>query len=290
MTVKIEGNVRFITKDMTLYGSHVDYNIATGAAHIKNARILTSDFNLVARELIRINENEYLAKESEFTTCKDCRESWAIYGNYIRLNVGKYVQIKHGLFKVKGVDIIYIPYIVLPILAKRETGLLIPRISQRTGEGLSFEQPFFWAIDDHKDATLSPTFWAKRGYGGDLQYRQRFSEMSWLELNSRLVNDTIYWPGQSNVGPSGEQFFRYFADVESHQFWSPNLNSHFRYTGTRDLDFIRDYPQYTDPRITSSDFGFQGIVNWRQDLFSINTEANYLRNQLFSDSTEFDRS
>jgi LPS-assembly protein len=31
-------------------------------------------------------------------------------------------------------------------------------------------------------------------------------------------------------------------------------------------------------------------VNWRQDLFSINTEANYLRNQLFSDSTEFDRS
>ncbi len=290
MTVKIEGNVRFITKDMTLYGSHLDYNIATGAAHIKNARILTSDFNLVARELIRINENEYLAKESEFTTCKDCRESWAIYGNYIRLNVGKYVQIKHGLFKVKGVDIIYIPYIVLPILAKRESGLLIPRISQRTGEGLSFEQPFFWAIDDHKDATLSPTFWAKRGYGGDLQYRQRFSEMSWLELNSRLVNDTIYWPGQSNVGPSGEQFFRYFADVESHQFWSPNLNSHFRYTGTRDLDFIRDYPQYTDPRITSSDFGFQGIVNWRQDLFSINTEANYLRNQLFSDSTEFDRS
>ena len=136
MTVKIEGNVRFITKDMTLYGSHLDYNIATGAAHIKNARILTSDFNLVARELIRINENEYLAKESEFTTCKDCRESWAIYGNYIRLNVGKYVQIKHGLFKVKGVDIIYIPYIVLPILAKRESGLLIPRISQRTGEGL----------------------------------------------------------------------------------------------------------------------------------------------------------
>lgn len=290
MTVKIEGNVRFITKDMTLYGSHLDYNIATGAAHIKNARILTSDFNLVATELVRMNENEYIAKEAEFTTCKDCTESWSVYGNHIKLVVGKYVQIKHGLFKVKGVDVIYLPYIVLPILSKRESGILVPRISSRAGEGLSFEQPFFWAIDPHKDATFSPTFWAKRGYGGDLQYRQRFSEMSWFELNSRLVNDTIYEPFKRNNDESGEHFFRYFTDVESHQFWSPDLNSHFRYTGTRDLDFIRDYPQYTDPRTTSSDFGLTSFINFRQDLYSFNAGVDYLRNQLSDQPVEFDRS
>jgi hypothetical protein len=56
------------------------------------------------------------------------------------------------------------------------------------------------------------------------------------------------------------------------------------------LDFVRDYPQYTDPRTNSSDFGFQGIVNWRADSVSINAEADYLRNQLFSESVEFDRS
>lgn len=290
MTVKIEGNVRFITKDMTLYGSHLDYNITTGAAHIKNARIMTSDINLVASELVRVNENEYLAKEAEFTTCKDCVESWSVYGNFIRIQVGKYVQIKHGLFKVKGVDVLYLPYIVLPILSKRETGILIPRVSQRTGEGLSYEQPFFWAIDDHKDLTFSPTFWAKRGYGGDIQYRQRFSEMSWLEFDSRLVNDTIYEPGKSGLEVSGDEFFRYFTDVESHQFWSPNLNSHFRYTGLRDLDFVKDYPQYTDPSLISSDFGLQGFINWRQENFSLNAETHYLRNMLFSEPTEFDRS
>ena len=98
MMVNIEGNVRFITKDMTLYGSHVDYNVTTGAAHIKNARILTPDFNIVANELIRVNENEYIAKEAEFTTCKDCAESWSVYGNYIKVRVGKYVEVKNGLF------------------------------------------------------------------------------------------------------------------------------------------------------------------------------------------------
>lgn len=290
MMVKIEGNVRVITQDMTLYGSHVDYNIATGAAHIKNARILTTDFNLVANELIRVSEDEYVAKEAEFTTCKDCAESWSIYGKKIKLRVGKYVQINHGLYKIKGVNVLYIPYIVLPILTKRKTGLLVPRISSRTGEGLSFEQPVFVAIDDHKDMTLSPTFWAKRGYGGDFQYRQRFSEMTWAEFNTRLVNDTIYQPGQDNKGESGESFFRYFADFESHQFWNPDLGSHVRYTGLRDLDMVRDNPQFTDPRTISSDFGLNGFLNWRQELFSLGAEADYLRNELSGEPLEFDRS
>lgn len=288
MTVKIEGNVRFITKDLTLYGSRLDYNITTGAAHIKNARILTTDFNLVATELIRVNENEYIAKEAEFTTCKDCVESWAIYGNFIKINVGKYVEVKHGLFKIKGVDVIYVPYIVFPILSDRESGILVPRISSRTGEGLSFEQPVFWAIDDYKDATISPTFWAKRGYGGDLQYRQRFSEMSWMEFNTRMLNDTIYEPGKKNNDVSGENFFRYFTDFESHQFWSSNLNSHIRYTGVRDLDMVGDFTQYSDPRVISSDLGLYTFGNWRQDLFSISADANYNRNQLYDDPVKFD--
>jgi LPS-assembly protein len=290
MMVKMEGNVRFITKDMTLYGSHVEYNVANGSALIKNARILTSDFNLVATDLIRVSENEYLAKDAEFTTCKDCAESWSIYGQVIRLRMGKYVQIKNGLAKVKGVNVIYLPYIVLPILSKRKSGLLFPRISSRPGEGFSFEQPVFVAIDDSKDVTLSPTFWAERGYGGDVQYRQRFTDMSWFEMNSRTLNDTIYLPGKSGQDKSGEEFFRYFTELETHQQWTPNLSSHMRYTGTRDLDIVRDHPQYTDNKMISSDLGFRGHLNWRQEYFSLTAEANYLRNQLFSGPLEFDRS
>jgi LPS-assembly protein len=290
MMVKIEGNVRLITKDMTLYGSHLEYNVTTGSATIKNARILTARFNLVANELIRVNQNEYLAKEAEFTTCKDCTESWSVYGSFIRLNVGKSVQIKHGLFKVKGSNVLYLPYISIPILAKRKSGLLVPRISSRQGEGLSFEQPFFWAMDDHKDMTFSPTFWAKRGYGGDYQYRQRFKDFTWFEGSVRAVNDTIYEPGKNNIGESGEQFFRYFTELETHQHWTSNLTSHLRYTGTRDLDMVRDYAQFTDPKVISSDFGLSGFVNFRQELYSTSGSLNYLRNQLYSDPVGFDRS
>lgn len=290
MMVKMEGNVRFITKDMTLYGSHVEYNITTGGAVIKNARIITSDFNLVASELIRVNENEYIAREAEFTTCKDCAETWSIFGKVIKLQVGKFVQIRHGLAKIKGVNVLYIPYIVLPILTKRKTGLLVPEISSRLGEGLAYEQPFFYAPDDHKDMTFGPTFWAKRGYGLDYQYRQRFRDMKWVEFNSRTLNDTIYEPGKTNVSESGEEFFRYFVEAETHQQFTSDLNAHARYTGTRDLDIVRDHFQFTQPKTTTSDFGFNGHLNWRQDLFTLGVEGQYLRNQLTDDAIKFDTS
>ncbi len=290
MLVKVEGNVRVITKDMTLYGSHIEYNIATGAAVIKNARILALDFNLVANQLIRLNENEYLAKEAEFTTCRDCAESWSVFGKEIRVQVGKYVSIKHGLAKIKGVDVLYIPFIVLPIQSKRKTGLLFPKISVRPGEGLAFEQPIFVVIDEAKDATLSPTFWAQRGYGGDVQYRQRFTDLSWFEMNTRILNDSIYEPGKSSQDSSGDQFFRYFTELETHQQFNSNVGAHLRYTGLRDLDIVRDHPTFTDDKIISSDVGLTGFTEWRQNYFAIGANAHYLRNQLFADPTEFDRS
>lgn len=290
MLVKVEGNVRVITKEMTLYGSHIEYNLATGAAKIKNARILAMDFNLVANELLRVNANEYLAHEAEFTTCRDCAESWSVYGKQIQVKVGQTVTIRHGLAKIKGVDVLYIPYMVLPIASKRKTGLLFPKIGSRIGEGLAFEQPVFINIDESKDATLSPTFWAKRGYGGDVQYRQRFNDLSWLEFNGRGLNDTIYQPLQQNISLSGEEFFRYFTEFETHQQYSPNVNSHFRFTGTRDLDIIRDHATFTDDKIISSDMGLSGFADWRENYFSLGLNADYLRNQLYADPLEFDRS
>ncbi len=290
MIIKIEGNVRIISKDMTVYGTHLDYNLASGVAHIRNARIQTTAFNLVATYLTRLSEKEYVAEQAEFSTCMDCPESWSVYGNEIRIFVGSYVQIKHGLAKIKGVDVLYVPYLVLPIMTKRKTGLLFPKISSRLGEGLAYEQPVFVALDESKDMTLSPTFWATRGYGGDLQYRQRMDNLSWFELNSRILNDTIYRPGDSSQDQKDKEFFRYFVEAETHKQWTSNLGSHFRYTGTRDLDIVRDHPQFTDLRNLSSDFGFNGHLDWRKDRFSLGVESQYLRNQLFSDPMEFDRS
>lgn len=288
--IKIEGNVRFISEDITIYGSVINFNSQTSELEMDNARIITTEFNIVANKIKRIDDNNYYALKAEFTTCRDCTESWVIFGDEIFVELNQYIRIKHALTKIKGVSVLYFPYIAIPIKNKRESGLLFPSISSRLNEGLAYRQPVFWAIDDSKDMTISPSFMAKRGYGTDLEYRQVFSEQKWLQFQNRVVNDSIYLPGKQSFNLSGEKYFRHTFDFESHLQWTNNLVQHFHFTGMKDLDMVRDFNNYTDEHIQDSDIGFTGFTELRREWANFGFNASYRRNLLVSDSEEFDKS
>ncbi|MEX1098821.1 MAG: hypothetical protein WEB87_00260, partial [Bacteriovoracaceae bacterium] len=221
--------------------------------------------------------------------CKDCAESWSIFGEEIYIEINQYVKVRHGLVKVKGVHILYIPFIALPIKTQRESGLLFPMLSTRPDEGVSFQQPFFWAIDDSKDMTFAPSFWGTRGLGADLQYRQVFAQDNWLELNHRLLNDKIYLPGKTSRDVSETSYFRHFYELESHQQWSNSVTQHIVATGSKDLDFIRDFPDYSDQYLLESSTGFRGFLEKRFMAYNLGLEADYRRNLLVSDAELFDK-
>ncbi|MCO4755872.1 MAG: LPS-assembly protein LptD, partial [Bacteriovoracaceae bacterium] len=288
--VSMEGNVRFISRNITIYGSKIEFNSATGQLSMSNARIITGEFNVVAESLIKTGDGLYHAKKAEFTTCKDCSESWSIYGEDIFIELNQYVQIHHALTKIKGIHVLYLPYIALPIKTKRESGLLFPSISTRPDEGVAFQQPIYWAIDDSKDLTLTPSFWGIRGLGTDLQYRQVFAEDNWLEYNHRFLEDKIYLPGKTDKEVSERSYFRHFYEFEAHQQWSNSLTSHIVATGTKDLDFFRDFSDYTDDYLLESSTGVNGFLEKRFMNVNLGLEAQYRRNLFVSDPTMFDKS
>jgi LPS-assembly protein len=287
---KIEGNVRFISQDVTVYGSSIVYMLNAKQLEIKNARIATEGYNIVAKRLNRVDEYNYTALEAEFSTCRDCPESWTIYGDEIRLTLGDYIRIRHALFKINSVNVMYVPYIIFPAKKRRETGLLFPKISTRLSEGLAFEQPWFWAINDQSDLTLGPTFWAKRGLGVDTEYRHVFNDQSWMQVNSRMLNDEIYLPGKLDRDRSNDKFFRHFTVFEDHYQYANFMTHHLKYNFTRDIDIVRDHPLYTDPHIRGSELSAEGFFDFRFDRFAVNSEFTHNRNLLFDQPVEFDRS
>lgn len=288
-SVEIEGNVRYITKDVTVYGSKIDYNTVSGQLGLENARIITNEFSIISEKLSKISQNQYEALEAEFTTCRDCEESWSIYGKKISIHLGEYVYVNHAMAKIKGVDVIYIPYIVLPIKDNRESGLLFPKFFSRNNEGFSIAQPVFWAINDSQDATFTPMFLGERGYGLDLQYRQVFGEKKWLELNNRSVNDFIYKPGKLDNSESGDQFYRNIIDLETHYQKSNDTSFHFKLMDSKDTDVLNDFTDYTDPLLMGSDFGAEGFFNLRSDLWSFALESGYRKNLFYSDPIKEDK-
>jgi LPS-assembly protein len=295
--VNVSGNVRYVAPTMTLYGSELFYNLKTNYLEVKNARIISETFVILGKTLTRLSDSVLTGVDAEFTTCKDCPESWSIFGKKVHITLGQYIRINDAFIKVNGVVVMYIPYIVLPIKKERQTGLLFPKFSLNfDGIGAVYQQPWFWSINQSKDMTLIPSIYGKRGLGGELQYRQVLGEKKWFEINSLAIGDRIYDrdnPGKNeddDNAVSGHHYLRHFTDYEHHFTVGDKFNHHLYYSGLRDLDTIRDFDEFSHTRVKGSEIGGASHFELRQDLFSLGIESYYNKNLLVDNSREFDNS
>lgn len=289
---QVMGNVRYVSPEMTMYGSHITYQIETGHLQLQNARIISDNYVVFGREIIQDETGEIYAQDAEYTTCRDCPESWSIMGEEVWVTLNEYIRIKNAYIKARGVPIMYVPYIVLPIKKERETGLLFPSISFRQTEGVRIQQPFFWAIDDHRDLTLTPSFYGKRGSGTDLEYRHILGERRWFEFNSTMAYDRIYLadqPERSGLDPSGTNTLRHFSEYEHHYQFSHNLSHHLKFDSMWDMDMVRDYDfLIEEDRFTGSEIGGKGHFDYRRSWYHLSVESYFSRNFLTPDPRDFD--
>ncbi len=285
---EVLGNVRYIAPGMTLYGAKLNYNFLTKAIDLNNARVLSDNFIVTGKRIIQTSPEIIIAEEAEYTTCKDCPESWSVFAKKITIEIGQYVRLKHAFIKVNGVTAMYFPYLIFPIKQKRETGFLFPNLGFSSSEGFRYQQPFFWVIDDHKDMTLTPSTFGDRGLGGDFQYRQNIKEKTWLELNSLQLNDRIYEPNKVDKTLSGKKTYRQFSDLEAHYVGKRFFNSHMYFNNTSDLDTLRDLDFFAKDRVRGTEIGGGGFFEGRSSLFSLGVESYFNQNMLISDPNQFD--
>jgi LPS-assembly protein len=285
---EVEGNVRYISPGLTLYGTKLKYNFLTREIDLVNARMLSDNYVLIGKRILQSTSQMIYADEAEYTTCKDCPESWSIFGKKVAVKVGQYVEIKHAFFKVNGVVVMYFPYIIFPIKVKRESGILFPMLGFSGGEGFRYQQPIFWAIDDFTDLTATPTSFGIRGTGGDLQFRHNFSEKTWIETNSLFLNDQIYEPYKQTKEQSGKKYSRYFSNIEQHSIYKHYLNQHFTLNNSSDLDMKRDFDTFTSSKIKGTEIGAEGFIEGRNSYFDVAIEGYFNNNLLISNPQNFD--
>lgn len=103
-------------------------------------------------------------------------------------------EIKEGIYytdaflEMFGWPTFYVPYFSHPAPnVKRRTGLLAPDFSYVSGLGTSITTPAFFVLSEDKDLTLSPTFFAKKFFMLQADYRQRF-ERGEFSLSGSLTS------------------------------------------------------------------------------------------------------
>ncbi|MCS7279260.1 MAG: LPS assembly protein LptD [Thermodesulfobacteriaceae bacterium] len=148
--------------------------------------------------------NEYMAKKALITTCEiDCEREkdfppWSVEIEDLILTPEGITQGELTKFKVKELTLgyfpkhVFFPKIVLPVMANRKTGFLVPNLSQGSRLGLGVQFPFFWALTDQIDFTLSPMYLTKRGGLLDLEGQIKLKKNVEAIFLFRYLNDIWY--------------------------------------------------------------------------------------------------
>ena len=182
---------------------------------------------LKGRSLISNNENTIVNKGT-FTFCKKREKCppWEMSAEEIKHDKKKKtIYYKNASLKIYDKKVFYFPKFFHPDpTVDRQSGFLIPKIQDNSTTGLSFNLPYFIALAENKDVTLSPRFFAEDKFLVQTEFRQK-------NKNSDHVIDL------SQYISSGE-------NTKGHLFY--NLNNNFENDNFDEIEFNIQLEQVSD--------------------------------------------
>ncbi|RPG16621.1 MAG: LPS-assembly protein LptD [Pelagibacteraceae bacterium TMED124] len=163
-----------------------------------------------------------------FTPCQN-REGkkcppWSIQAEKIKHSQAKKtVYYDKAILKIYDFPIFYFPKFFHPgPTVKRRSGFLFPTLVDNSSVGFSASVPYFWALAENRDMTLTPKIYTKENLLVLHEYRHAFD-------NSYLVVDSSYTKGYKKTDRikksegSRSHFFSRFTYDWSKEEYSSNL-------------------------------------------------------------------
>ena len=172
------GNVEITEGTDTLKADFVEFNIDNLEGVVREGSLDSpqSRFRTWGSEIQKTGENTYTFKNGVFTTCrcpeKDDTEPWRLRAQEAEVEINGYGTLHDATIEVLGVPVFWLPWMIYPIKTERQTGLLFPEVAIASRDGFGLGLPFFWAVNDQVNLTLTPEWTSRRGFKGasDLEY------------------------------------------------------------------------------------------------------------------------
>jgi len=168
-----QGNVLLISGEDSITCNAMRINLATEIGTISKGSIFIqkNNFHISGENIKKTGKFSYSADKGSITSCSGDVPDWKISGRDINVSVEGYGTAKHTVLWAKKMPVIYSPFLVFPVKTKRQTGLLLPIVTSSDRKGFEYEQPFFWAINRHTDATFYADYMSDRGLKLAGEYR-----------------------------------------------------------------------------------------------------------------------
>jgi LPS-assembly protein len=169
-------------------------------------------FIFSGRVLLQTGEGNYRIVDGSMTNCRLPKPDWQLLSRSIALNNGQ-ASTHNAIFEFLNIPLFYLPYLRHPADdTGRESGFLIPVLSNSSIKGFVVGEQFYWAISRSMDMEVGTEYYSKRGWApnGDFRYKGPGLDnltVRWNALFDRGVEETVGTdvppaPGSSQTKPA----------------------------------------------------------------------------------------
>ncbi len=172
----------------------VNLNRETGT--FTNALIIRQykDMHFEGRVIEKTGDLTYHIEDGWLITCKlkdNETPPWSFGASEADITDNGYAFLKHAVFRIKNIPVLYSPIMILPAKRTRQTGFLFPSISGSDRDGFGMEIPFFINLSPNSDITLYPQYMSKRGFMGGAELRYVLDQDSKGGFMANFLNDDL---------------------------------------------------------------------------------------------------
>ena len=189
------------------------------------------------------NEKELKVYKAVFSTCnienKKCR-GWELNSDEFKHDKEKKIfEYRNTWLRIFDRKIFFTPYFNHPDPSvKRKTGFLTPSYSTSERLGLSFNFPYFMVLDDDKDITFSPRYYANKSFLLQNEFRQDLK-------NSEILSDFSFLIG--DAGTKGHFFYNQVGSLND------NLNFQLNLQGVDGDNYLKNHKLIDTSSIIKND-------------------------------------
>ena len=150
----------------------------TGSVGLKNtgrAMVYASSnpFLFTGRMVVRTGPQSYEIYGGTLTSCQLPHPDWMLYADKFAVDSEK-AKAQNSTFRVMNIPVLFLPYVTHPVDPEgRQSGILIPEISNSSTKGFVLGEQFYWAINRSADLTVGAQYFSLRGWeqSGAFRYR-----------------------------------------------------------------------------------------------------------------------
>ena len=188
-----QGKVVFFDGQDRLVGERVDYNLNTGTGVVyKGAAQIPPYYRLSAERFDRLGESLYGVRQGVFTTCEGEVPDWSVHLGSGQADLDGIVFGRDASFWVKSVPVLpWVPFFAAALRRERQSGFLFPEFGQNSRKGYFARVPYYWAISDSQDLTVTLDTFTQRGMGLELDYRYVLSREAQGQVQAFGVNEAF---------------------------------------------------------------------------------------------------